>query len=436
VNLQITDISPSRKKIIILCGEDEAQQIERDVLKDVASHARIPGFRPGKAPIALVKQRYAQSIQDEYIRQLVQKCYDRVLDEKSIQLYKVISANPEQAQIGQAAEVELVVDIAPEVVLSEYKNLSIDSPSEEVTPEEVEVFIQERREELVKFEVSSQPAQKGDYVKLSYVGRLGEQDVATLSKEPSAALYGDQKNTWEQAGSEDEFCIQAITKKLVGITPGEHFEVEETFPTDFKIGFLAGQTVRYSVDIHEVRMRVLPALDEADFLKHHGVDNVEALRTALTKRLSDLKKSKAFEAKANQILQKLSEQTQIELPVSAIEDRLHQLLERFIQSPAAKNMSQEDFERDREKILAEFNQVAQRQLKEEFILDQVVQLEKITLTQEDLQRGVWQQAMMSRQDVAQYVRQLEKDRSALRDLQKRVLRNKAVEWLVHHSAAA
>jgi len=183
-------------------------------------------------------------------------------------------------------------------------------------------------------------------------------------------------------------------------------------------------------------MRVLPALDEADFLKHHGVDNVEALRTALTKRLSDLKKSKAFEAKANQILQKLSEQTQIELPVSAIEDRLHQLLERFIQSPAAKNMSQEDFERDREKILAEFNQVAQRQLKEEFILDQVVQLEKITLTQEDLQRGVWQQAMMSRQYVAQYVRQLEKDRSALRDLQKRVLRNKAVEWLVHHSAAA
>ncbi len=424
----ITDISPSRKKVVVSVPAEAVQAAEATVLADFVRHARLPGFRPGKAPLNLIRGRHAKAIAEELVTKVVQAAYQHVSQDMGLNVFTVVKAEPGTVELGLEAEVMIEVDLAPDIQLTDYQGIAISIPSVVVTPEEVEAAIQERQRSMAKFEVAERAAEKGDYVKLSYKGTLdGKPLTEIIANQP---LFSEQKNTWEEAGAEDAPGIKSIISGIIGLKAGDEATFKETFAEDFREAALAGKTADYEVNIHEVRTRILPALDDAEFLKQHAVETVEALKEAVTKRLQDAKEGQSRDLQANKVMEHLRETTTFHIPESAVDAKMPEMVDRFLASEAARQASPEALQRDKDQILSDLRGLALRRLQEEFLLEKVAELEKIQLAEEDMQRGVWHEAMMQRMQVPEYVKKLQKDQNALRAFQRRMLHHKTLEFLV------
>ena len=129
-------------------------------------------------------------------------------------------------------------------------------------------------------------------------------------------------------------------------------------------------------------------------------------------------------------MEHLRETTTFHIPESAVDAKMPEMVDRFLASEAARQASPEALQRDKDQILSDLRGLALRRLQEEFLLEKVAELEKIQLAEEDMQRGVWHEAMMQRMQVPEYVKKLQKDQNALRTFQRRMLHHKTLEFLV------
>ncbi len=428
MNFVVSEISPSRKRVVVNIPAESVRLAESGVLADFVRQARLPGFRPGKAPAQMVRAKHAKAIQEELVTKVLKDAYAHISKEGGLNIFHVVKAEPGTIDTHQDAEVSFEVDITPEIVLPEYKGIPVNAPSVEVSDQELDAALEERRRALAKFEVIEGSANVGDYVKLSYEGSLEGKPLSELV--PNQPLFSHQKNTWEEAGAGDAPGVQSIINGIVGLKAGDETTFKETFAEDFREPALAGKTADYKVEVHEVRTRILPEPNDPDFLKQHGVDSLEALKESLSKHLKSAKEGQSRDAQANQIMAHLCSTAKFELPESAIEAKMPEVIERFLASDAARRTSKEVLERDKDKILADLRDLATRRLQEEFLLDKVIELEKLQLVEEDIQKGVWQEAMLQRIQIPDYVKQLEKDKNAARAFYRRRLHHKALEFLV------
>lgn len=431
MEITIADLSSSRKNITVCVPSEEVVRMEASVLKDVVKHARLQGFRPGKAPLDLVRKRYELEIQKELRSEMRKMAVDKMAKDSGLKIYSVLSTDFSEIQPGKAVDVIFQVELAPEFELPDYASIAISVPTDIITEQEIEEGIANRQKGLAKFEVVEKAAEKGDYVKVSYEGRLDGQLLTEII--PNAPLFAKQNNTWEEAGAVGAPGIQSIIQGVVGLKAGDTTHCVETFPEDFSEAALAGKSVNYEVSVHEVRTRVLPEINSSEFLKHHEVDSVEAFRETFVHQLQNRKHESTLNLKANRLMEALRKQISIEVPESAIKAKLPELIERFLASEVARKTPAEVLTREKDQILADLQSLAIQRLQDEFILDAVIQKEAFKLEEHDLQRRILQEAAEARIQVADYVKKLQKKPEAIREFQRRTLRYKALEFLMERA---
>jgi len=428
VNVQLTSVSDTRKSLVVTLDPSEVQAEHKAVVDEFTQLARVPGFRPGRAPAAMVARRFGKEIADQFKQQVISRAYRGALDDKKLDVLSVVDVAEGTIEPGSPAAITVTVDVRPDFSLPDYAGLPTEIEAVEPTEAEIEGVIQGLRQERADFKAAARPAVKGDYVKLAYEGTLDGRPIVELA--PDKQLYGKVPQTWEEVEGENEGVIPGLGRQLAGLAAGEKKDVTITFPADFSgLPLLAGKTAVYSVEIQEVRERVLPALD-AEFFKSQQADDLEGLKKRLGENIKLQKEYQNRQAQRRQVTDALAAKVDFAVPESLVERETQSVLRQFIEENMRRGVPAEQFEKDKQNLHASARQAAGQRVKARLILAKVAEAEKIEVAERDLDDYIYREAMRSRQQPEKLAKELAKDRDTLRSVQQSIIFDKAVDFLV------
>ena len=428
VNVQLTNVSPTRKSLAVTLDPSEVDAEHQAVVGEIAKLARIPGFRPGKAPTAMVAKRFSKEIVEEFKQKVVAKAYRSALEQEKLDVLNVVNVDEGKIEAGAPANVTITLDIRPDFQLPDYANMPTEIAPTDPADAEIDNVIQGLRSERADFKPADRPAQKGDYVKLAYEGKVDGQPITELA--PDKQLYGKVPQTWEEVEGANEGVIPGLGKQLAGLKAGDKRDVTITFPAEFPaVPALAGKTATYSVEVQEIRERVLPELNE-EFFKSQQVDNLEALRTQVRNNLKLQKEYQNRSAQRRQVTERLAMLVDFPVPDSLVEAETQSVLRNFIEENMRRGVPAEQFEKDKKELFESARKAAHNRVKLQLILAKIAEQEKIEVTNDDINNFLYREAMRSGQKPDKLAKNLAGDRERLRSVQQSIIFDKAVDFLV------
>jgi trigger factor len=428
------DISPVRKAVTLTVSAETLAGYEKEISKGFVAQVRLPGFRPGKAPVDIVKRQFAKGIAEELRNKVLSESFKYLTDTAKLEIYGVVKLDGLEALNPAAAAVlKLEVDLKPTFELPAYKDLALPLETPSVSEEEVQKALDSLRSARSRFEVVDRAAEKGDYVKLSYTGTIDGTPVKDIA--PDAHLYGTQNVTWEEAAGEDAPGIPEIVTGIVGNKAGDKATFTHAFPDDDTAhAALRGKTASYEVEVFEVRSRILPELNE-EFFKDAKATDLEDLKKQLREQILKRKENEASVGQRQKALELLRDFTgEFAIPESAI-DQVAQNI--FVQEATRRLRAGADIkeiEASRDEDIKQAREPAIKLLRGQFILTKIAEAEKLAVTREELSQRIAYEAYAAGSDnVEKFARDLAQDRERLGGLQLAVLQEKALTFVVENA---
>jgi trigger factor len=265
-------------------------------------------------------------------------------------------------------------------------------------------------------------------VKLSYEGKIDGNPITDLA--PDKQLYGKVPQTWEEVESANEGVIPGLGRQLAGLKTGDKKDITIAFPGDFPpVPALAGKTATYSVEIQEIRERVLPELNE-EFFKSQQVDDLAGLQAQIRHKLKLQKEYQNRSAQRRQVTEQLAAKVNFPVPDSLVEAETQGVLRQFIEENMRRGVPQEQFEKDKKELFEGAKKAAANRVKLQLILAKIAEQEKIEVTNEDLNNYLYREATRSGQKPDKHAKTLASDRDQLRNVQQSIIFDKSVDFLV------
>ncbi|HAQ57461.1 MAG TPA: trigger factor [Opitutae bacterium] len=427
VKTDVQDINETRKTITVSVAAAEIASIEASLIKEFMRDAKIPGFRPGKAPENMIRMRYAKELKSELSQRVVSKAHQEGVAKSDFEIFGVVDLNKGEIAAGSDATITFTVDVLQAFEVPAYEGLKVTNEPTEASAEEVEKMFEQLLSQRAEFNVAEKAADKGDYVRCSYEGKIGDELVADLV--PETPMYGTQKVTWEEAGAEGTPGVQAIVDGVVGMQAGDEKEVTMEFAEDFKPEALAGKTAVYSLKAEEVREKVMPAMDDAFFASMQVKDEAE-LRERISENIEGQKKEQNSNAERQQITEQLLASVEFAIPESGIESETEAVLRDFMQRNMQQGASEADFEAHKEQLHEGASKAAHDRLKSRLILSKIAEKEKVQAENDDFSRLIMMQAQQSGEKPEKIVKEIQKDQSRINNMRSEILLGKTMDLIL------
>lgn len=428
MNVQITDINETRKTLTVTLDKGEVEGEYTVLLGEFTRQVSLPGFRPGKAPTAMVAKRFGKELKDEFKSKVIGKAYRDGLEQSKLQVITLVDVEEGAIEPGLSAAIKLTVDVRPEIKLPEYVGIETEIQPTEPTDAEVDGVIEGLRAERADFKVAERAAAKGDYVRFGYTGTLDGKSLDEVVGDKK--IYAAAPQTWEEVEGANEGLLPGVSKQLAGLKAGDKESVEVTFPADFSaVPALAGKTVAYTIEVQEVRERVLPEMDEA-FFKSHQAENLDGLKTQVRANLTARKDYANRSAQRRQISETLATRASFPVPESLISSERDGILRQFIEENVRNGVPQEELEKNKKELYDSASKAAATRVKVQLLLAEIAQAEKITVDEKDFNNWLMRESMRSGQRPDKLAKDLGKDREQIRAVQQQLVFDKALDFLV------
>ena len=272
--MQVTETSAEGLKreytITVPAGDLEQEIIRR--LGEIGRQVRLPGFRPGKVPMQILRTRFGSSVRGEVLQNTLQASSAEAISERQLRPALPPKVDIVSADEGADLEYKMAVEVLPEIPEPSFADLDLERLVVEVPDEEVDRAIERVAEQQRKSEVAERPAENGDILLVDVEGRIAEREIPGAGGKDRQIVLG----TWNS--------IPGFEDQLVGATAGEHRKVRVSFPADYAVADLAGKDADFDVDVKEVRQRLPIAIDD-ELGQAVGLENLAELRQELRQRL-------------------------------------------------------------------------------------------------------------------------------------------------------
>ena len=424
MNVDIKDAGVARKIATVSFDSDEVSKHESKACQELGKLISIPGFRKGKAPSNVIRKKYAKELKEELTRKVSTVAYEAVLEQKDIKIFSVLKVDAGELSSSEPASVEITVDVEPEFDLPNYKEYELTVEPTDVSDEEITKELDAIREQRASFDVVERAVQNGDYVKCSYEGMLDGKAVADLV--PEKPMYGKQANTWEEAGNQTGMGVDAIADGVIGMSVGDKKEVNTTFAKDFEVEALANKSVSYQLEVHEVREKKAPSLDDEEFLKSLKIESVDELKEKVSEQIKVRKDQENQNLKRKQITQNILDMDNFPLPQQAVEDESKAIFQNRIQQASRQGAKPEEIEKNRDDWWKESQTQGEARVKLTLVLSKIAEEEKVTVEKEDLAQAATREAMMRREDPTKFIKELTQDRNRLNRLREDIVYDKTL----------
>lgn len=382
----------------------EIAAAEEKTTRRYASSARLPGFRPGKAPVAIVKKRFADAIRNETIEAVVREAYKEIVEKEDIQVASQPHIHDLRFEEGQPLTFEFHYEVRPTPELTRTGGFRVERASASVTEEQLQEQLDRLLEEGASWAPVEDRPTEGDMVNVGLAvadenGTVGEQRDVSL-------VLGDGK------------AIPGMEELIMEATPGQTIERGVRWPDDFPDESQRGQTKTVRMTLHEVKRRTLPALDD-EFARQVGdFESAEVLRSAVRQDMQKYAEREIDSATRQQLMDEIIAANPFDVPGSWV----NQLMANYAEAYRIPEENRREFE-------TEFRPVAERQIKRDLVIDTLAQREKLTATERDIDDRVAEQAAERKVDVGQLYAALEKS-GRLKDLERTITEDKVFKWLM------
>jgi trigger factor len=410
---------------IELAPEEVAKEWDA-IANSFARFAKIPGYRPGKAPRAVIDKRFRKEIQEELTKKLVSKSYREAIEQEQLRVASL--TNIEDVQFGEDKSMRFraTVVTAPEFDLPDYKNIAVQLTETKVSTAEVDEALERLRDQSADFvDVPGRGLQMGDFAVLDFEGSADNKPISEIAPQASKNLQGGKK-FWLHLEADNflpKFCEQ-----LIGQKPDETRLVIIHFPEDFPMKELAGKKADYAVTVREIKEKVLPAVDDAFAAKLVPGKSLPDLRQIIEHDIEHAKEHDAERAKESHILKYLHEQIHFELPPALLQNETRRALAELVQRNRERGVTDEMLKEKEKELIEGAAGLAVNRLKTNFILHRIAEQEKIQVAKEDVDLRIRQEA--TRYDISpDKMRKELQQKEALDDIAEQILLGKTLDFL-------
>ncbi|SET69610.1 trigger factor [Oceanobacillus limi] len=393
--------------------------------KKVVKTVQIPGFRKGKIPRSIFEKRFGvESLYQDAVDIVLPDAYMKAIEEAGIEPVDQPSIDIEEIEKGKELIFTAKVTVKPEVTLGDYKGLEVEEQDVTVTDEDVDSELEQLRERHAELIVKEEgKVEEGDTVVMDFEGFL----------DGEAFDGGKGENHSLEIGS-GQF-IPGFEEKLVGKEAGEEAEIEVTFPEDYHAEELAGKNATFKVKIHEIKAKELPELDD-EFAKDvdEEVETLADLKAKKKEELETQKKQDADNQMRETLIEKASENAQVEIPDAMVDTELDRMVKEFEQRLQMQGMTMDMYfqfsGQDESALKEQMKEDAGKRVKTNLTLETIANVENLEASDEDVQAELENMASMYGTDVEQLKQMLGGNSDAIKeDLKFR----KAIDFLVENS---
>lgn len=409
----------------------DVQREREDVTASYVRHARLPGFRPGKAPKAVVAKKYEGQIREELETALVRKGYSEATKRGDADILSVLNVRDQALHGDDHFTFTLEVSTVPRFELPEYKGIPVKLPKVDVTDADVDHDLLHLRERYQTFNDVDREAALGDYVVLQVTGAIDGKPVEEAHPDAPAYLKKIDGNWFKL--SENENFLPGFYAALVGIKKGETREVNVTLPEDFPTEALRNQTVTLKAQCDEVKEGVLPELDEEFAKKLNPEWDVERLRTEVRNVIEGRRRQNRENDLTNQVIAHLADKLEFELPQEVVNREAQRRTNDIARNALNQGMDQGQIMEAQEQIVSAATQQARQNVKVSFILGEVAKKENLRVTEEQLQMALVQIAMRQKVSPKKLLQDAKKNNLVER-LREDILLENAIQFLKSNAA--
>lgn len=378
-----------RRELVIEVPAEVVRQQAEAITRTFQKQARIAGFRPGKAPMDLVRRRYSDEIHQRLLEQLIPEHFrSRVEEEK---LAPIASPHIEDVHLEDDAPLRFkaTFEVLPEFELKDYLGLETEYAEPAVSEEEVEAALEQVREQASTYApVEGRPLADGDFAVISFEGRPASGPGAPVKMAEVLCEIGG-------AGTVPEF-----TENLRGAQVGEERQFLVNYPKDFNDPRLAGRSLRYTVSVHGIKQKQLPELNDELARDLGEFQTLEELRAHLRRRLEEEKLRRAEAEAKERLIDRLVEMHDFPVPEALVERQLETRGEQTLRSLASQGVKVSQMKLDWGAWRARQRPAAVRDVKAGLLLERIAERESIQVEEEELDKEVERLAAATNQSTA------------------------------------
>lgn len=419
MTVEIIEVNSCKRNIAVEVPANEVDQEIDKIAREYARKAKVPGFRPGKVPLNIIRQRYGSDLQQEATQKIIERTWKDALEEHKFSPLAQPVVQEVDSKSGQPLKFTLAFEILPPLEVKDYKGVETTLSSSEITDENVNKALENLREQRAEFvPVDDGEASDGQYLTLTVDGEVEEADKPIHEDDVTLIVGQTQANA--------EF-----SENLRGARAGETRAFEVSYPEDHYRREFAGKKVQYSVLVKDIKEKHLPELSD-DFAKNIGSESLEALKLKVQEEMVTQAKQSAEKKAREALLDTIVERQTIDIPECMVQDELEAYARRFASSLTYQGVDVNQADIDWKKMLDEQRPHAEQTVRRSIFLDAIARQEDIEVTNEEIESELQKVAEGTNKSAASWRAQLEKE-GRFEGFKQHLRRNKALDFVYRNA---
>ena len=409
---------------------DKVSNQRNQILKGYTSKARVPGFRPGKAPRAVVEKRFEKEISGELNEFLVNEAYDQALKQED--LHVLDFGMPEDLTTQPDGSITFVskLTLAPEVKLPEYKGVSVTVPPVAVPDEEIDAQLTALQERFAEFNaIEGRAAAMGDFAVIDYTSTVAGQPTEEFLGKSAGYLSG-REGFWVRL--DEKAFLPGFAGQLVGLSAGESREITVTLPEDFPVADLASKELVFQTKLNELKEAVLPALDDELATRLAPGKTMDEIKEIIRENMAGERNRKIGDMKVNQIVAHFNSLVDFELPEALVNQETQSQADAMVKRGVQSGMTPDEIESQQAEIFASAGQQALTNLRSNFILQEIARVEKIAVSDAELVNHLVQIANSRKVAPKKFIKDMQRS-GRISNIRSSMAIGKTIDFLVEHA---
>lgn len=430
MNIVVEKLPKCSANLRVEIPADTVAKERTSIVRAYTSKSRIPGFRPGKAPQAVVEKKYAKEIMGELTENLVDAALKEALKQESLKVLDFGTIQDLTFPADGTCSFHTTLTLAPEFQLPEYKGIAVTVPPAAVPEEDVTQQLESLRERFAEFTpIEDRPAELGDYVVIDYSSTVNGQPTDEFLGKSAGYLSG-REGFWVKL--DETFFLPGFAAQAVGMTPGESREITIQLPEDYPVAGLANQVLLLATTLKELKQSVLPELNDELAERLSPGKSMEELTTILRENMAYERDRKISDHKVNQIVAYLNSLVDCELPDSLIAEETQSQADSMVERGVRAGLSEDEIQGQQNEIFAAAGQQAVTNLRTNFILREIAAAEELVVEDKELVSHLVQIASSRKLDPKKFIKDMQRA-GRIEGVRQSMLIGKTLDFLLEHA---
>lgn len=411
----------NKVEVEVTVEQEQVEQAFKGIYRELSQKVKIPGFRSGRVPVNILEMNLGKEyLNHQVAERLIKDSYTKAIEDSKLDPIDVPKIDLVQIEKGKPFIYKMVLEVKPDFAIPALDDITIEKKKPEINELEVEEELEKIRENYSKLKpVEDRESRIGDFLIVDYEVFLDGKPLENSKREKQLIQLGER-------------APREFNKNLVGLKPGDEKEVTVKFPENHPDKQIAGKEIIYQVKLSEIKVKELPELDDNLAKSVGDYQTLEELKEHIRKQLTEQAKYEAEREFYESLMEKVAEKCNFEVPEVLIERQLENMMKDLEEDLKERNISLADYyqmiKADEDKVKKEYRVIAEKQIKRELIIDKIIQDDKITATEEDVNKKIEEIAESTNQKPLKVRAMFEKNDS-LDNLKEQIKREKAMAIL-------